>query len=235
MKTRNQEIVDHYTRKIRKLKKKLRKRRRITSSSDDESNEQSDTAQVVEEETNMDSISMSPDMMPQDQELEFRDTLDDTAAVSCPRENSTENVEPELDPDLLSALGECETTSDLPDYGESIHCNLSQLWQPLLKKGLPIENKYKLLKEYLVPDNCRLLQGPKLNADISAELSDMVRNRDKTHIASQQQLGAGITAVSRGIGKRQQGSGYKTFQQWLPLTVRLTLLSNKGTSGINHS
>ncbi|PZC74186.1 hypothetical protein B5X24_HaOG208212 [Helicoverpa armigera] len=196
-----QSKIDHYTRKIRKIEEKERKRRRIIplqiSSSEDEGNEHSDVAQVVEMETNMDSISVPPDIIPQDGELEFKDTLDDTAAESCPRENSTGFVEPELDPDLLSALG--ESTSDVPDYGESIHSNLSQLWQPLLKKGMPKENKDKLLKEYLVPDNCRLLQAPKLNAEISAAVPDMVRNRDKTLIASQQQLGAGITAINRGM------------------------------------
>lgn len=163
-------------------------------------NDHSDTAQVVEKETTMVSKSMSKDMIPQEGVVEFRDTLDDTAAVSRPRDNSTGYVVPGLDPDLLSALGECETTPDLPDYGESIHCNLSQLWQPLLKKGMPKEYKDKLLKEYLVPDNCKLLEAPKLNAEISAAVSDMIRNRDKTLIVSQQQLGASITAVSRGIG-----------------------------------
>lgn len=103
----------------------------------------------------------------------------------------------ELNPDLLSALG--ESTSDLPEYGENIHENLSQLWMPLLKKGIPKENKEKILKNYLVPGNCKLLQAPKLNAEILAAVPDMVRNRDKTIAASQQQLGLGITAVNRGI------------------------------------
>ncbi|XP_047036762.1 uncharacterized protein LOC124642401 [Helicoverpa zea] len=103
----------------------------------------------------------------------------------------------ELDPDLLSALG--ESTSDSPEFGESIHENLSKLWVPLLKKGIPTDKKDKILKDYLVPDNCKLLQAPKLNAEISAAVPDMVRNRDKTITASQQQLGLGITAVNRAI------------------------------------
>lgn len=112
-------------------------------------------------------------------------------------EDAIASVAPVLDPELLSALG--ESTSDSPDYGENIHDNLSKLWLPLLKKGMPKENKDKLLKDYLAPDNCRLLQAPKLNAEISAAVPDMVRNRDKTLTASQQQLGSGITAINKGM------------------------------------
>lgn len=118
-------------------------------------------------------------------------------AEPCIPEETTASVMSDLDPELLSALG--ESTSDSPDYGENIHDNLSKLWLPLLKKGMPKENKDKLLKDYLIPDNCRLLQAPKLNAEISAAVPDMVRNRDKTLTASQQQLGSGITAINRGI------------------------------------
>lgn len=104
---------------------------------------------------------------------------------------------PDLDPDLLSALG--ESTDDNPEFGDKIHENLSKLWLPLLKKGMSKENKEKILKEYLIPDNCRLLQAPKLNAEISAAVPDMVRNRDKNLSISQQQLGAGITAINKAM------------------------------------
>lgn len=107
------------------------------------------------------------------------------------------SVDNELDPELLSALG--ESMFDTPEYGEKINDNLSKLWLPLLKKGMPKENKDKLLKEYLIPDNCKLLQAPTLNAEISAAVPDMVRNRDKALVTSQQQLGLGITALNRGI------------------------------------
>ncbi|KAI8435449.1 hypothetical protein MSG28_003752 [Choristoneura fumiferana] len=105
--------------------------------------------------------------------------------------------EPQLDPDLLTALG--ETVDDSPQYGPHIHTNLAQRWQPILKKGLPKETKEKLLKTYLIPENCTLLQAPKINAEISAAVLDVVRNRDKKIEAAQQQLGAGITAINKGL------------------------------------
>lgn len=100
-------------------------------------------------------------------------------------------------PEILSALG--EHSDDTPEFGENIHENLAQRWQPILKKGLPKEAKDKLLKEYLVPSNCVLLQAPKLNAEISAAITDMARNRDKKMEISQQLLGAGITAMNRAM------------------------------------
>lgn len=128
---------------------------------------------------------------------ELDDAVDQIGDQPEPSLQAELPIENELDPELLLALG--ESTSVSPEYGENIHDNLSKLWLPLLKKGLPTETKNKTLKDYLVPDNCRLLQAPKLNAEISAAIPDMVRNRDKTLAASQQQLGLGITAINRGL------------------------------------
>lgn len=122
--------------------------------------------------------------------------VNQNSEVPIPAEASAAPTEP-LDPELLLALG--ESTDDTPVYGEKILDNLASLWQPLLKKGLPKETKEKVLKEYIVPDNCRLLQAPKLNAEISAAVPDMVRNRDKNLVVTQQQLGTGITAINRAM------------------------------------
>lgn len=103
----------------------------------------------------------------------------------------------ELESEILTALG--ASTSEGPEYGEKIHENLAQLWLPLLKKGLPKEEKEKLLKDLLVPLNCNLLQAPKLNPEISAAITESTRNRDKKLVSCQQQLGAGVTAVNRAM------------------------------------
>lgn len=104
---------------------------------------------------------------------------------------------PPLDPEVLSALG--EATEQGPTWGDEVHNNLSQLWQPLLKKGMTKENKDKILKQYLIPSNCTLLQAPKLNIEISAAIVEMIRLRDKKVETNQQQLGLGITAISRAM------------------------------------
>lgn len=104
---------------------------------------------------------------------------------------------PDLDAEILGALGE-ETGND-PKFGEKIHKSLAQRWDPILKKGLLKETKDKLLKEYLVPENCTLLQAPKLNREVSAAISEASRHRDKRKETEQQQLGVGISAINKAL------------------------------------
>lgn len=105
--------------------------------------------------------------------------------------------EPSLDPEILAALG--EFVEDSPEYGGDIHETLTKFWPTILKKGVTKDTKDDLLKKHLIPNNCRLLQAPQLNAEISAAISDMGRNRDKKLMHHQQQLGAGITAINKGM------------------------------------
>ncbi|KAI5646427.1 hypothetical protein NE865_01360 [Phthorimaea operculella] len=99
--------------------------------------------------------------------------------------------EPELDPELLEAL------------------------------GMSKDNKEKMLKEYLIPDNCRLLQSPKLNPEISAAVPDLARNRDKGLMSQQQQLGSGITAVNRTLDLLLKGDSKKEAIQHLSNACRI--------------
>ncbi|KAG7310297.1 hypothetical protein JYU34_003052 [Plutella xylostella] len=192
--------IERYAKKIRKIEEKQRRRRIVTpfdsSSDSDEGNE--DTGQAVENDGNdiLEAAPVVPDTIAVCSDTPDQN-MDQNMDQPVMQDVSLANEDPEVDPDLLSALG--ESVSDTPDYGDNIHENLSKLWLPLLKKGMPKDSKEKTLKDYLVPDNCRLLQAPKLNAEISAWAPAMVRNRDKTLAASQQQLGLGITAINRGI------------------------------------
>lgn len=104
---------------------------------------------------------------------------------------------PELDPEVLAALG--EATEEAPKFGPKIQENLSRLWTPLLQRGLNKETRDKLNKEYPIPENCPLLQAPKLNPEIAAAVSDSSRHRDKKVESVQQQLGRGITALNKGL------------------------------------
>lgn len=105
--------------------------------------------------------------------------------------------EPELDTELLQALG--DPSDDIPVYGPDIHEKLALRWLPLLKKGIEKDAKDKLLKEYAIPSNCKLLKAPTLNAEISAAVPEGVRARDKILQNRQDQLGLGITAINRAI------------------------------------
>lgn len=103
----------------------------------------------------------------------------------------------ELDPQLLLALG--EATSDKEEFGPNVHESLAKLWLPILRKGLLKETKDTIRKSYLTPENCKLLAAPKLNAEISAAVTEVVRGRDKKIMNFQQQLGTGVTAINKGM------------------------------------
>lgn len=98
---------------------------------------------------------------------------------------------------MLSALG--DSIEEKPVYGENIHQSLAQRWSPILKKGLPKDTKEKLLKEYNIPENCKLLKAPTLNPEIKAAVSEIISNRDKIIQTKQDQLGVGLTALNKAI------------------------------------
>lgn len=73
------------------------------------------------------------------------------------------------------------------------------MWSPLLKNGLPKSDKEKLSNKYLIPQNCKLLQAPKLNLEISAAITENARAHDQNIVIAQQQLGKGVTAINRAL------------------------------------
>ncbi|CAG9110161.1 unnamed protein product [Plutella xylostella] len=175
--------IERYKAKIRKLEEKqYRKRIRIIDSSDSE--EKSDNEpQTIED-------AAAPADLPVGEIVEdiISDHADPEQGPIAP---------PELDPDILLALG--EASEDTPQYGEKIHDNLARLWLPILRKGLDKEAKQKLMKQFLIPNNCSLLHAPKLNPELSAFASEATRSKDKRVEAVQQQLGLGITALNKGL------------------------------------
>jgi hypothetical protein len=141
-----------------------------------------------------------------DEVTTIENIVNEAVETSLPRSNEenappveacNDELVPVIDAELLTALG--DATDDVPKYGEKIHPDLAQRWLPLLRKGIEKESKDKLLKEYTIPENCKLLRAPSLNAEISAAVTDIARGRDKKIESSQQQLGIGISALNRAM------------------------------------
>ncbi|XP_059059887.1 uncharacterized protein LOC131853088 [Achroia grisella] len=171
--------IQYYERKIEKLRAKTKKRRRMVLSSSSDSEENEDNGTVNED------ISVPiPNIVTEIESIQ-------TAS------NEDVSNETQLDPDVLSALG--DAVEETPVYGQNIHNSLAERWMPILRKGLLEDTKTKLFKEYPIPANCKLLKAPTLNSEISAAVAEVVRNRDKSILMKQDQLGYGITAVNRGI------------------------------------
>lgn len=137
----------------------------------------------------------------------YNPLLSQTCVDKCPKNHPLEQNETvpetlnevpiELDPEIRLALG--DPIEDSPKYGANIHNDLAQRWLPILKKGLIKDVKENLLKEQHIPDNCRLLKSPSLNPEIAAAVAEAVRSRDKKMEVKQNQLGLGITAISRAL------------------------------------
>ncbi|XP_061716564.1 uncharacterized protein LOC133533409 [Cydia pomonella] len=216
------ERISEYHKKIEQLQRKKNKepsykRIRVIQSSSDEDNEQDTNIVVHRPLTDRMNREGTEPFQPEGQQCTQQLPINDLEVN--PRQNTEsehEIAEPEVEqsapmadettqasaeipvePELLMALG--ESTDDIPEFGKPIHDSLASLWLPVLKKGLLKENKEKLLKSYLIPENCKLLQSPKLNAEISAAVSEIVRGRDKKLSGFQQQLGAGVTAINKGM------------------------------------
>ncbi|XP_063537572.1 uncharacterized protein LOC134746931 [Cydia strobilella] len=175
-----EERIDYYNAKIRKIQQQRFHRVIVYSSSSDS---EDNLEQNVEEHNDAPALGEAPVPFP----AEEADGDIGNAVVPVP----------ELDPELLQALG--DPSDDSPVYGPDIHEKLAQRWLPILRKGMPKEAKEQLLKEYTVPGNCKLLKAPTLNAEISAAIAETVRSRDKKIQVKQDQLGLGITAINRAM------------------------------------
>ncbi|XP_028157914.1 uncharacterized protein LOC114351070 [Ostrinia furnacalis] len=195
-----EELIKHYEKKIAKIRRK-----EITPSvceTDDDSflsvpeenslPQADNTVEIPYEETF--------EILPEPN-LEVQTTSEPTQELTSLVENVTSETTtpPDLDPELLAALG--DPTDDTPEYGSDIHERLAKLWQPLLKKGLDKESKDRIYKEYTTPNNCRLLQAPKMNPEIMAAVTDARKTKDKRWATNQQQIGSAITAINRAMEK----------------------------------
>lgn len=118
-------------------------------------------------------------------------------AVDSSASKDMEVVDPELDTEILSLLGDAPK----PDtkFGKGVHKDLAMRWQEILDKGLLKETKDKLLLEYLIPENCSLLVAPSLNPEVKAALAESMVKRDSAIMAKQKQLGIAVAALTQAV------------------------------------
>ncbi|XP_028159711.1 uncharacterized protein LOC114352323 isoform X1 [Ostrinia furnacalis] len=191
------DLIKRYKNKIKKLEHKKQaseRRRRVIIYSD------SDTDLGTDDNGASPTTSPQVEILPSTSSDPLpKENADASVSEPAPTEAAADSLEPdpELDPELLLALG--DETGSTPIFGEKIHHSLAQRWDPILKKGLAKEAKDKLMKEYLIPENCSLLQAPKLNSEVAAAISEAARQRDKRKETDQQQLGLGTAAINKAL------------------------------------
>ncbi|KAL4711716.1 hypothetical protein ACJJTC_003483 [Scirpophaga incertulas] len=226
-KRKREDDYDKILKKLKKLEEKLRKRCRSRSkSSDSRSRSKSQERQYndvtgtldgspvqssayageaygshdvepVEERAFMPSEIVTPAIIPMTGAP--ASTTVDIGTESAPTVAIAENLDHEmtLDSTILEILGEDPTISN--SYGEEIHKDLAVRLEHVVTNGLTKELRKELCEKYLLPNNCKLINAPILNAEIKAAISDLTAKRDKNIEFRQKQIATAISCLSQAI------------------------------------
>lgn len=122
------------------------------------------------------------------------------APEPVPPAESTEKIATEelgLDGELLDILGIDPTTEK--KYGKEIQKDLSTRLQHWTTMGLTKELTKELKEKYLTPENCKLIDPPKLNPEIKAAVADIIAKRDKAIENKQKLLTTAIACLGEAI------------------------------------
>lgn len=100
-----------------------------------------------------------------------------------------------LDPQVLEILGKRILEERVLD--DEIPAEMLVRWEEILKKGLPAEERARLVSKYPPPKNAKCIDPPSVNPEVKAVLSEVVMKRDERIAAKQTKLAAGIAAIAK--------------------------------------
>ena len=83
----------------------------------------------------------------------------------------------------------------------AVHNDIVVRWEEILKKGLPNEERDKILKKYPPPNNCLVIDTPKLNSVVKTSLQDLTLKKDDRIRVKQEKITACLAAVSMILSK----------------------------------
>ncbi|VEN62536.1 unnamed protein product [Callosobruchus maculatus] len=132
-------------------------------------------------------------------------TSDDTSSASLPSTTRSESPEPLTA--LGNAMGADPTNNSL--FGPNIPDEVVVRWKSYLSMGVDKEMKSNLLEKYKIPENCQILQGPKLNPEVQALLSPIEQKKDNFLLELQTVMGKGLTALEIVLTRlaKEKGEG----------------------------
>ncbi|XP_063540709.1 uncharacterized protein LOC134749623 [Cydia strobilella] len=191
---------DRWRRKIKDYEAKLattKRRRRVIYSSGSDSSD--DEAIDVQPEEHLNNDVVQTELYTDENnvvEEPGTELATQVEEMNDPTSSSAGQV-PNVDPDLLLALG--DSVTDTPQWGDDILQDISQRWEPILKTGLAKEIKEDLLKKYLFPKNVPMSKPPVLNPEVSAMLTETCRSRDARVSSKQNQIGRAIAALGKAM------------------------------------
>ncbi|XP_046964264.1 uncharacterized protein LOC124533144 isoform X1 [Vanessa cardui] len=136
--------------------------------------------------------------------IEINDNSQDDTRPSCSHEEPSDDINTEL----LDILG--ADPSVTIEYGPDINKDVASRFAHIATSGLSREVRKNLLMKNLVPQNCKNIAAPQLNAEIKAALSEQVVKRDRAIEARQKQMAAAISSlgiiISNQLGPKDKNN-----------------------------
>ncbi|XP_071629548.1 uncharacterized protein [Temnothorax longispinosus] len=101
--------------------------------------------------------------------------------------------EPDLAPEILQAIGERVH----PDrkLAPAIHTKFVAGIEEVIKKGLPADKKKGLLEKFPSPENCLMMDPPKLNPELKACLQETITKRDSRIVEKQARITTSLAGL----------------------------------------
>ena len=114
----------------------------------------------------------------------------------------------DLDDEILEAIG--NRVAEERVLAPAIPNSIAICIDDILKKGLPKEEREKLLKAHAPPINCVLTDPPKLNEEITVSINETSKKRDD-RIVEKQKITACLALLGSSIvdmiGSNKEGDG----------------------------
>lgn len=104
----------------------------------------------------------------------------------------------QLPDDVIQILGEYPNSATMAAF--NFHPALCSRWGHIIVHGLEKEERQKVLARHSVPDNMPTLTPPSVNPEVLPILSSLHAKRDASHVAIQDQLARGLSALGRATG-----------------------------------
>ena len=130
-----------------------------------------------------------------------------------------------LDEDVLEFIGSSRKTET--KYGEALHVELASRWNQQSSAGLEEDEAKSIVEQFPVPENCKLVAPPKLNAEVEAVSSEYCLERDRKLQIFQLNIASSITAlgglISRAISNTEETLDKKTTVNGMCAAAKILL------------
>ena len=103
---------------------------------------------------------------------------------------------------------------------------LTDIWSDIIIKGLPLEERKRLLKDFPPPANFLMMDPPKLNLEINAAVDSTIQKRDERIIEKQEKISASLAGISKTIELVLKSNPPEKKQLLEPLNSVMRLLAD---------